>query len=104
MKLRVTDWSLGVRLGLAGAMISVVLVLAAQHLFPELPPTTLWAYSWLAMLTLAALVVGGFFAGAMVNQAVLQKGGTDTQWFWFSSEPKGLQELRADSSKDGAGR
>lgn len=102
MKLQVTDWSLGVRLGLAGAIISVVLVVAAQHLFPELPPTTLWAYSWLAMLTLAALVVGGFFAAAMVNQAVLHKGGTDTQWFWFSSEPKGLRELRGDKPDRGS--
>ena len=28
------------------------------------------------------------------SQFILRMGGTDAQWFWFSSEPKGLAALR----------
>jgi hypothetical protein len=29
-----------------------------------------------------------------VYEWVLRKGGTDTAWFWFNTEPKGLMALR----------
>jgi len=32
------------------------------------------------------------------NQWVLRKRGTDTQWLWFSGEPKGLARQREDLS------
>jgi hypothetical protein len=35
-----------------------------------------------------------------VYQWVLRKGGTDTAWFWFNSEPKGFMALRDKLSKD----
>jgi hypothetical protein len=28
------------------------------------------------------------------RQFILRAGGTDTQWFWFSSEPRGLDRIR----------
>lgn len=33
--------------------------------------------------------------GISVNQWTLNNGGTDTQWLWFKSDPKGLEDLRA---------
>jgi hypothetical protein len=35
-----------------------------------------------------------------VYEWVLRKGGTDTAWFWFNSEPKGLMALRERLNKD----
>ena len=29
--------------------------------------------------------------GGWVNQWILRKGGTDTQWLWFSADPPGLK-------------
>ncbi|MEY2690418.1 MAG: hypothetical protein RL375_4618, partial [Pseudomonadota bacterium] len=39
-------------------------------------------------IAVAALVIG------TVMQWVLRHGGTDTQWFWFPSDPRGLDRLR----------
>ena len=41
-----------------------------------------------AAIAVAALVIG------TVMQWVLRHGGTDTQWFWFPSDPRGLDRLR----------
>lgn len=35
-----------------------------------------------------------------VYQWALRKGGTDTAWFWFNSEPKGLMAMREKFGKD----
>jgi hypothetical protein len=35
-----------------------------------------------------------------VYQWVLRKGGVDTAWFWFNSEPKGLKAVRERLRKD----
>ena len=32
-------------------------------------------------------------------QFILRNGGTDPQWFWFSSEPRGLVALREQSKQ-----
>jgi hypothetical protein len=35
-----------------------------------------------------------------ISQWVLRKGGTDTAWFWFNGEPKGLMAVRERLNKD----
>jgi hypothetical protein len=43
---------------------------------------------------LAVTLVGLSVIYLNVYEWVLRKGGTDTAWFWFNSEPKGLTALR----------
>lgn len=47
------------------------------------------------MMVLAVVTV----CSLQISQVILRLGGTDTQWFWFSSEPNGLVALRRKMRK-----
>ena len=49
---------------------------------------------FLGLAALAVTLVGLSVIYLNVYEWVLRKGGTDTAWFWFNSEPKGLTALR----------
>lgn len=57
-----------------------------------------------ASLLRIVLFAAGLLAAAVVvtvvfltfDQFILRHGGTDAQWFWFNSEPRGLEQLRAE--------
>ena len=63
----------------------------------------LWPALGLGMLLLYVLAGWGILAGLMlaavaniainswINQWILRKGGTDTQWLWFPADPPGVQ-------------
>lgn len=91
-----------VRVAVAAAAIGGILLVASQSLFPQVPLAARVGYSLLALAVVGGLAVAGFFIVATINQAVLRKGGTDTQWFWFGGEPKGLESLRGDRRGGGS--
>lgn len=76
--------------GLIGAMIAFV---AAQAL-PGVGSLAVLGYTVLAGLIVVTLVA----LRLAVGQWVLRRGGTDTQWFWFSGEPRGLEAMRRDEN------
>ena len=82
------------KLFLAGFLIAGLIVLAAQDLAPNISYAKLFAYVFFGLAALAVNLVGLSVIYLNVYQWVLRKGGTDTAWFWFSSEPKGLIDLR----------
>jgi hypothetical protein len=45
-------------------------------------------------LAVTALVIPSALISLAMGQWALRHGGTDTQWFWFPSEPKGLVRQR----------
>jgi hypothetical protein len=63
----------------------------------------LWPALGLGTMALYVLMGWGILAGLMlmlvvntaisswINQWILRKGGTDTQWLWFPADPPGLQ-------------
>jgi hypothetical protein len=71
-----------------------VLGFAGKSIAPSvaLPTWLLWCALGVAafLLVLVVLIVLNWQLG----QWVLRKGGTDPQWFWFPSEPRGLVALR----------
>ena len=77
-----------------------LIVVAAQDLVPHMSYTKLFAYIFIGLAALAVNLVGLSVIYLNVYLWVLRKGGTDTAWFWFSSEPKGLMALRDKLSKD----
>ena len=91
---------------LATLLLAVIAGVAGSRLAPSLPLPTVLLYSGLGVLALGALLLLVIVVSSTVSQWILRKGGTDTQWFWFSGEPPGLQKLRAEAqalaNKDGA--
>ena len=52
----------------------------------------LWHFlAGVSVLTLGLVFLAGTWLTLTFNQWVLRKGGTDTQWLWFASEPPGLK-------------
>jgi hypothetical protein len=88
------------KLIVALALLMGIVVVAAQDLAPDMSYARLFAYIFLGLAALAVNLVGLSVIYLNVYQWVLRKGGTDTAWFWFNSEPKGLMALRDKLSKD----
>ena len=88
------------KLFIAGLLIIGLIVLAAQDLAPNMSYAKLFVYIFLGLAALAVTLVGLSVIYLNVYQWVLRKGGTDTAWFWFNREPKGLMALREKLRKD----
>ena len=88
------------KLLLAGILIAGLIVVAAQDLAPNMSYAKLFAYIFIGLAALAVNLVGLSVIYLNVYQWVLRKGGVDTAWFWFNSEPKGLMAVRERLRKD----
>ena len=88
------------KLFIAGLLIIGLIVLAAQDLAPNMSYAKLFVYIFLGLAALVVTLVGLSVIYLNVYEWVLRKGGTDTAWFWFNSEPKGLMALREKLRKD----
>ena len=82
----------------AAAALAALAGIAGTQLAPQLPLSSLLLYSVLGAAMLLAILTAGIVASFTLWQFVLRKGGTDTQWLWFSSEPAGLVRLRQRST------
>ena len=88
------------KLFIAGLLIIGLIVLAAQDLAPNMSYAKLFEYIFLGLAALAVTLVGLSVIYLNVYEWVLRMGGTDTAWFWFNSEPKGLMAVRERLNKD----
>jgi hypothetical protein len=88
------------KLIVALALLVGIVVVAAQDLAPNMSYAKLFAYIFIGLAALAVNLVGLSVIYLNISQWVLRKGGTDTAWFWFNSEPKGLMALRERLNKD----
>jgi hypothetical protein len=88
------------KLLIAGFLIAGLTILAAQDLAPNMSYANLFAYLFWGLAVLAVSLVGVSVIYLTIYQWILRKGGTDTAWFWFSSEPKGLMALRESLRRD----
>ena len=88
------------KLIVALALLVGIVVVAAQDLAPNMSYAKLFAYIFIGLAALAVNLVGLSVIYLNVYEWVLRKGGTDTAWFWFNSEPKGLMALRESLHKD----
>ncbi len=82
------------KLIVALALLVGIVVVAAQDLAPNITYAKLFAYIFIGLAALAVNLVGLSVIYLNISQWVLRKGGTDTAWFWFNSEPKGLMAVR----------
>ena len=82
------------KLIVALALLVGIVVVAAQDLAPNMSYAKLFAYIFIGLAAFAVNLVGLSVIYLNVYEWVLRKGGTDTAWFWFNSEPKGLMAVR----------
>jgi hypothetical protein len=87
------------KLVVAAMAIVAIVAIAARQLVPSLPLFDLLLYCAVGVAVLLTLVVLGAICSLQFSQFILRAGGTDAQWFWFSSEPKGLVAMRAQQSE-----
>jgi len=88
------------KLIVALALLVGIVVVAAQDLAPNMSYAKLFAYIFIGLAALAVNLVGLSVIYLNVYEWVLRKGGTDTAWFWFNSEPKGLMAVREKIRKN----
>jgi hypothetical protein len=88
------------KLIVALALLVGIVVVAAQDLAPNMSYVKLFAYIFVGLAALAVNLVGLSVIYLNVYEWVLRKGGTDTAWFWFNGEPKGLMAVRERLNKD----
>ena len=84
---------------LAILLLSGLAGVAGSQLAPDTPLEIVLLNCAVGAAVFLVLLVLALIASLTLNQFILRNGGTDTQWFWFPSEPKGLQQLRADAKK-----
>lgn len=83
-----------IKLLICGLVVSAGIGFMAQLLWPGLGPGTLALYvlaGWGVLAGLMLLLVANTAISSWINQWILRKGGTDTQWLWFPADPPGLQ-------------
>lgn len=83
---------------LAAVLLMVLASVAGSQLAPKVPLRLVLLYSVLGAAALLVALVVATVALLTLAQFILRKGGTDPQWFWFSSEPPGLEDLRSQVS------
>ncbi|MEO6018434.1 MAG: hypothetical protein ABIP46_14350 [Polaromonas sp.] len=82
------------KLLLAAIAMVALLALPIRELAPRLSLAELLLYCAGGVVGVFALLVVLAIGSLQFSQFILRKGGTDTQWFWFSGEPRGLKALR----------
>ncbi|RYG38769.1 MAG: hypothetical protein EON93_01385 [Burkholderiales bacterium] len=97
-----SKFSVTAKLLVALVALTALAGVAGAQLAPTVPVSTVLLYSAVGAVALFAVVVIWAVIGLTFRQFILRNGGTDTQWFWFSGEPKGLEQLRGKGSRTNA--
>jgi hypothetical protein len=87
---------------IATLLLSALAGLAGSHIAPQVALHTVLLYCAIGAATVFTALVITTIAVLTVMQFILRKGGTDTQWLWFSADPPSLVELRQRTTQDAA--
>lgn len=92
------------KLLIAAIAIVGLVAMAARQLVPSVTFGQLLLYCAGGVVGVMALIILGVICSLQFSQFILRAGGTDAQWFWFSSEPKGLVAQREQQSQEKGAR
>ncbi len=87
----IARFSLVVKSSIAAILLSVLALLGGQSLAPDKPLLMVWLWALGCLITLGLALLAGTWLILTFRQWVLRKGGVDTQWLWFASDPPGLK-------------
>lgn len=83
-----------IKLLICAVVVSAGITFMVRLLWPQLSIATMALYvlgGWVILGGLFLLLVVNTAISSCLNQWILRKGGTDTQWLWFSADPPGLK-------------
>ena len=86
-----------IKVALAAVLLAFLAGIAGSQLAPNLPLYSVLLYSAVGAVVLFFTLVIATIATLTFAQFILRKGGTDVQWLWFSADPQGLVQLRAQA-------
>jgi hypothetical protein len=92
------------KLLLAAVALVALVAIPGRELTPAMPIGDLLLYCAAGVVGLFVLLVALTVCSLQFAQFILRMGGTDTQWFWFSSEPRGLVAMREGKTIKGVER
>lgn len=87
-----------IKLLICGVVLSAAIGFMVHLLWPALGLVTMGLYvlaGWGILAGLMLVLVANTAISSWINQWILRKGGTDTQWLWFPADPPGVQEDRS---------
>lgn len=96
MQIAQFKWQWAVKAALAVASLSALAVMVGADVAPQVPRSTVLMYGLAGSLAALATMVVALIVSLTFNQFILRHGGTDPQWFWFNTEPRGLVRLRQE--------
>jgi hypothetical protein len=83
-----------IKLLVCGVVLTGAIAFMVPLLWPALGLGTMALYvlaGWAILAGLMLVLVANTAISSWLNQWILRKGGTDTQWLWFSADPPGLK-------------
>lgn len=83
-----------IKLLVCGVVLTGAIAFMVHLLWPALGLMSLALYvlvAWAILAGLMLVLVANTAISSWVNQWILRKGGTDTQWLWFPADPPGLK-------------
>lgn len=87
-----------IKLMVCGVVLTGAIGFMVHLLWPALDLLTTGLYvlaGWGIMAGLGLVLVVNTAISSWINQWILRKGGTDTQWLWFPADPPGMQGGRS---------
>jgi hypothetical protein len=85
-----------IKVFIAIALISILIGVASADLAPDVSLVSVLIVCVIAVAIFLIVLIFGIIGGASFNQSIIRRGGIDTAWLWFNSEPPGLEKLRAE--------
>jgi hypothetical protein len=104
MRIRSAQVLVACKLLVAAVAVVALVALPAKQMMPDVSTGDMLLYAAMGVAGVLALIVLVAICSLQFSQFILRLGGTDTQWFWFPGEPKGLVALRESRSRDGETR
>ena len=94
----------GASLVISKVVVAVVLIVglifyAAHSANPNLETAAFFVVVISVLAVLFAFLFMYVSIGSAFNQWMLNNGATDTDWLWFKSDPKGLEDLRKKANE-----
>jgi len=89
------------KIAVAGAMISAIIVLAGSQLYPNVSKLKILITAALAIFAMVLIALLHALVVGRIREILLKNGAIDTIWLWFPDYPEGFKRIwRAGSKKN----